>query len=68
MQRVCVGYLKLEAFSGLGDLAQSATACLGGLIRYLNNSSFRRRKFRRGENLSNEPKPLKTPNTALVGD
>jgi four helix bundle protein len=57
------GYLKPEAFSGLDDLAQSAADCLGGLIRYLNNSSFRGRKFRRREDLSNESKPLKTPNT-----
>ena len=37
------GYLKPETFSELDDLAQTATACLGGLIRYLNNSSFRGR-------------------------
>jgi four helix bundle protein len=55
------GYLKPEAFSELDDLAKTATACLGGLIRYLNDSSFRGRKFKRSENLSTEPKPLKTP-------
>ena len=58
------GYLKPETFSELDDLAQTATACLGGLIRYLNNSSFRARKFSRRESSSNAPKPLKTPNTA----
>jgi hypothetical protein len=57
------GYLKPETFSELDGLAQTATACLGGLIRYLNNSSCRGRKFRRREDLANEPKPLKTPNT-----
>jgi four helix bundle protein len=58
------GYLKPETFSELNDLAQTATACLGGLIRYLNNSSFRGRKFRRPESSYNESKPLKSPNTA----
>jgi four helix bundle protein len=55
------GYLNPETFSELDDLARIATACLGGLIRYLNSSSFRGRKFRRQENLSNDPKPLKPP-------
>ena len=59
------GYFETRnIFEELDDLAQTATACLGGLIRYLNNSSFRGRKFRRQENLSNDPKPIKTPNPA----
>ena len=55
------GYLKPETFSELDELAKTATACLGGLIRYLNDSSFRGRKFKRREDLTNEPKPPKTP-------
>ena len=59
------GYLKPESFSELDDLAQTATACLGGLICYLNSSSLRGKKFRSREDSFNEPNPLKTPNTAL---
>jgi hypothetical protein len=32
---------------------------LGGLIRYLNDSSFRGRKFKQRDDLPNEPKPPK---------
>jgi hypothetical protein len=50
------GYLKPETFCELDELAKSATACLGGLIRYLNDSSFRGRKFKQREDFTNEPK------------
>ncbi|MBV8143297.1 MAG: four helix bundle protein [Verrucomicrobia bacterium] len=40
------GYLKPETFSDLDQLGKTATRCLGGLIRYLNDSSFRGRKFK----------------------
>src|SRR5271165_1233066 len=56
------GYLKRETFCEFDELAKTATACLGGLIRYLNDSSSRGRKFKRREDLTNEPKPPKTPN------
>jgi len=55
-------YLKPETFSELDDLAKTAAACLGGLISYLNDSSFRGRKFKRREDCPNEPKPAKTSN------
>jgi len=55
------GYLKPETFCELDELAKTATACLGGLIRCLNDSSFRGRKFKQREDLTNEPKPPRTP-------
>jgi four helix bundle protein len=48
------GYLKPETFSDLDQLGQTATKCLGGLIRYLNHSSLRGRKFKRQDDLSNQ--------------
>jgi hypothetical protein len=39
------GYLKSETFCELDKLGKTATKCLGGLIRYLNDSTFRGRKF-----------------------
>jgi four helix bundle protein len=63
------GYLKPETFSELDQLAKSATACLGGLISYLNKSGLRGRKFKQREVSSSEPKPpnseLPTPNAEL---
>src|SRR3984957_17442797 len=49
------GYLKPELFSDLDELGKTATKCLGGLIRYLNDSSFRGRKFKQRDEVSNEP-------------
>ena len=61
-----LGYLKQETFSELDQLGKTATKCLGGLIRYLNDSGFRGRKFKQRDNLSNKPKLPKpsreTPN------
>ena len=61
------GYLKPETFSDLDELGKTATKCLGGLIRYLNYSRFRGRKFKQRDDLPNEPKspkrPRGTPNT-----
>ena len=57
VMRLIFGYLTPETFSELDELAKTATACLGGLIRYLNNSSFRGRKFKQREDFPNEPKP-----------
>jgi four helix bundle protein len=45
------GYLKPETFSGLDELGRKAGECLGGLIRYLNKTSYRGRKFRRRDEL-----------------
>jgi four helix bundle protein len=45
------GYLKSETFSNLDELAKTAARCLGGLIRYLNSSSFRGRKFKHRDDL-----------------
>ena len=50
------GYLKPEIYSELDQLGKTAAACLGGLIRHLNNSSYRGRKFKQREKLQNEPK------------
>ena|SRR5580704_2729636 len=55
------GYLKSEVFSELDQLGKTATKCLGGLIRYLNDSSFRGRKFKQRDDLLDEPKRLKQP-------
>jgi four helix bundle protein len=44
------GYLEPEIFSELDQLGKAATKCLGGLIRYLNSSTLRGRKFRQREN------------------
>jgi hypothetical protein len=40
------GYLNSEAYSNLDQLGKTAAACLGGLIRHLNDSKLRGRKFR----------------------
>jgi four helix bundle protein len=40
------GYLKSETFSDLDQLGKTAATCLGGLIRFLNQSNFRGRKFK----------------------
>jgi four helix bundle protein len=53
------GYLKPEVFSDLDELGKAATKCLGGLIRYLNNSSFRGRKFKQRDDRTNESEPPK---------
>jgi four helix bundle protein len=50
------GYLKQETFSELDQLGKAATKCLGGLIRHLNVSSFRGRKFKQRDVLPNEPR------------
>jgi four helix bundle protein len=55
------GYLTPEAFNDLDKLGKTAAMCLGGLIRYLNDSSFRGRKFKQRNNPPNEAKPSKPP-------
>jgi four helix bundle protein len=56
------GYLKPETFSELDELAKTAAACVGGLIRYLNDSGFRGRKFKQRGDLPAASKRPKTPN------
>jgi four helix bundle protein len=51
------GYLKPETFSDLDQLGKTATKCLGGLIRYLNSSNLRGRKFKQRNHLPNDHKP-----------
>jgi four helix bundle protein len=62
------GYLKPELFSDLDQLGKTATKCLGGLIRYLNGSKLRGRKFKQRNHLSNEHEPPEpspgTPNAS----
>ena len=53
------GYLTPEMFCELDQLGKTATKCLGGLIRYLNDSSFRGRKFKQRDDLREQPKPAK---------
>jgi hypothetical protein len=55
------GYLKPEMFSDLDRLGKTATQCLGGLIRYLNDSSFRGRKFKQRDDVRNKARPRKRP-------
>jgi four helix bundle protein len=50
-----IGCLNPETFSELDQLGKSAATCLGGLIRHLNNSSFRGRKFKQREDLPERP-------------
>jgi hypothetical protein len=50
-----LGYLKQETFSELDQLGRTATKCLGGLIRHLNASTFRGRKFKQRNVLPDEP-------------
>ena len=42
------GYLERERFDQLNELGRNAARCLGGLMRHLNNSKFRGRKFKSG--------------------
>jgi four helix bundle protein len=41
------GYLERERFDQLNELGRNAARCLGGLMRHLNNSKFRGRKFKK---------------------
>jgi four helix bundle protein len=50
------GYLSKETFSDLNQIGKTATKCLGGLIRYLNDSSFRGRKFKQRDGSPNNAK------------
>jgi four helix bundle protein len=50
-----LGYLTPEGYSSLDQLGKTAAACLGGLIRHLNDSKFRGRKYKQRDALSNGP-------------
>jgi four helix bundle protein len=54
------GYLSKEKFSDLDQLGKTATKCLGGLIRYLNKSSFRGRKFKERDGSPANAKEIQT--------
>ena len=41
------GYLEREKFDQLDELGRIAARCLGGLMRHLNSSKFRGRKFKK---------------------
>ncbi len=45
------GYLERERFDQLNELGRDAARCLGGLMRHLNNSKFRGRKFKKDSQL-----------------
>ncbi len=51
------GYLKRETFSEIDQLGKTAAACLGGLNRHLNESSFRGRKFKQRDVPATKSKP-----------
>jgi hypothetical protein len=40
------GYLQVEQFEPINSLGQRASQCLGGLMRHLNTSEIRCRKFK----------------------
>jgi four helix bundle protein len=49
-------YLGIETFSALDELGRTATKCVGGIIRYLNSSSYRGRKFKQRNAQPDAPK------------
>ena len=55
------GYLTLETFSDVDQLGKTAATCLGGLIRYLNESNIRGRKFKSRDSIHVAPKSQKPP-------
>jgi four helix bundle protein len=59
------GYLTRETFSDLDELGRTAAQCLGGLIRYLNNTKFRGRKFKKRDDVANNTRPTRRPQNAL---
>lgn len=46
---VDLGYLSTDEFDPLNALGVRTTACVGGLIHYLNTTEFRGRKFKQRE-------------------
>jgi len=58
------GYLEREKFEQLSALAKQAARYLGGLMRYLNNSKYRGRKFKTEDTLHprTQNSKLRTPN------
>jgi len=57
-----LGYLEREEFEQLNELGKEAARYLGGLMRYLNQSAFRGRKFKKNSALELNPEP-QTPNS-----
>jgi hypothetical protein len=61
-----LGYLEREMFERLNELGKEAARYLGGLMRHLNQSAFRGRKFKKNTALQPNPQTpnpkLKTPN------
>jgi len=56
------GYLERERFDQLNALGKQAARYLGGLMRYLNNSKYRGRKFK-SEDTSAPRTPRRKPQT-----
>jgi four helix bundle protein len=54
-------YLPQTEFDKLDPLAERATLCLGGLLRHLNNSELRGRKFKRQEMKNSLPRGKNLP-------
>jgi four helix bundle protein len=54
-----LGYLEREMFEQLNELGKEAARYLGGLMRHLNQSAFRGRKFKKNSALPSHPQ---TPN------
>jgi four helix bundle protein len=62
-----LGYLEREMFEQLNELGKEAARYLGGLMRHLNQSAFRGRKFKKNSALQSNPQTpnpeLQTPNS-----
>ena len=56
-----LGYLEREKFEQLNELSKEAARYLGGLMRHLNQSAFRGRKFKK--NSPTVPPKPRTPNS-----
>jgi hypothetical protein len=59
------GYLKQETFSDLDELGRTTSQCLRGLIRYVNDTNFRGRKFKKrdevADNIGLDSRPRGAP-------
>ena len=61
MYALDLGYLNQETFSDLDELGRTAAQYLGGLIRYLNDTKFRGRKFKKRDDVANNTGQKRRP-------
>jgi four helix bundle protein len=57
-----LGYLEREKFERFNELGKEAARYLGGLMRHLNQSAFRGRKFKKNPELRTPNSKPQTPN------